>query len=674
MSKELGCKWYFGPQDSANRKGPNSATAMSFKDEDFNSLVRESVQNSLDAVKDSTKPVEVSFALRSFNGLEFPNFFELKKHIQGCLDKFPNNENAEKRFRPMLQKFADGSFEQEIHYLRIVDKNTTGMNYDADDPSSGFYKFLAEGVAQDKDGAGGAFGFGKDAFWALSPIATVFVSSRTDTQVNFAGLAKLCTHIVDDMELVPNGQYCTDGRGLVVSDESKIPTEFLQKEVGTSVFVLGMNSIDESALIRSVLRNFWMAIHKEKLVAKVEKISINRDTLPDLMNRYFSGDDETEEISDYKYSPRYMYNLLLGAENGLEDHKYVEGEVEMNGRQCGVKLYMLKKAEAKGEVVFMRSPLMTVYHDKNICKYADCVFICDSEEGNRFLRECENYKHDYWHKNYYKARGNQNATVASKALKNINTFIKETVQSELQQDAQEILQVASLEKLLTISTPKGADDESKKDEIVDIENLFDKKKETHKPGPRTPSQPNAHQPRQTKAKFDPQGRLLSNSSKRKKGPRVIPGPIKPGSMSHRSSESDDGVAGVYAVPVDVSYRSWCQVDDNNKVWHFIRIFSDTEIDRALIQVYGVNVEEKALGLNIEEIVGDYVVREGEEFVDDSDFKDSDIDSKGTNKKVKNAIDKVHIDANIPLTIKFRFNSDIKYSLRINADSIINENK
>ena len=187
----------------------------------------------------------------------------------------------------------------------------------------------------------------------------------------------------------------------------------------------------------------------------------------------------------------------------------------------------------------------------------------------------------------------------------------------------------------------------------------------------TRTNPIIRRPRETKAKFDPQGRLLSNSgSKRTKRP-VKSGPIKPGSLKNKSVEDEKGTKGIYAIPVEVSYRTWSQVDDNNRVWHIIRIFSASEIDNALIQIYGVDEDGASFGLNIEEVEG-YEVRVGEEFTDNTDFNDSDVNSKGTSKQVKNAIGNVHINANIPLTLKVRFNSDIKYSLRINSDKIVTD--
>ena len=71
MSKELNCKWFFGPQSPGNEKGPNDPTEMSFKGSKYHSFIRESIQNSMDAVDDITKPVHVSFDYRQFSGMEY---------------------------------------------------------------------------------------------------------------------------------------------------------------------------------------------------------------------------------------------------------------------------------------------------------------------------------------------------------------------------------------------------------------------------------------------------------------------------------------------------------------------------------------------------------------------------------------------------------------------------
>ena len=147
-------------------------------------------------------------------------------------------------------------------------------------------------------------------------------------------------------------------------------------------------------------------------------------------------------------------------------------------------------------------------------------------------------------------------------------------------------------------------------------------------------------------------------------------------MGGAATKSDSGATGVFAESVDVNYRTWSQVDEEERVWHIIRILSEETIDNAIIQVYGVDNEGKSIGLNIAEVAGGYQVRDGETFVDNVDYADDDSELEAAEKQVKNAIGGVIINAKTPLILKVRFNSAIKYSLRINSEKIVkyDENK
>jgi hypothetical protein len=413
-----------------------------------------------------------------------------------------------------------------------------------------------------------------------------------------------------------------------------------------------------------------MAIYKNKLVVKVERTTIDKDHLDDLMSSYFELENSNVD-NNYEYNPRIFYNIIRRAEEREEDYKIIEGPVLMDGKECNSKLYIHLNNEALGQIVFMRSQMMTIYTKLRKCKRAEGVFICDSEEGNNFLRELENYKHSSWSKNNYLARNHTKGIVATRALKAIDTFIQESVAKELQLGAQETEQVDGLDKILTITTPKGVDDESKKDDIIDLENYKEEKPRTVKKQEKNDVK-KIRQPRQTKAKFDPQGRLLSNSGNRRRKRPIKPGPLKPGTLKGKSSESEDGKTGIYAVPVEVSYRTWSQEEDG-KVWHIVRIFSSKDIENAIIQLYAVDEDGRRTGLEIVEADG-YEIRPGEEFVDSTDFNDSDDNSTSTKKQVKNAFSGVKIIANIPKTIKVRFNSALKYSLSIDTDQIEESNE
>ena len=87
--------------------GPNNAMEQSFKNHPYAALVRESIQNSLDAVLDKSEPVRVDFSFKEMRGNDYPEFFELKEHIKGCLEYYPNNPNAKAIYEPMQKLFTD---------------------------------------------------------------------------------------------------------------------------------------------------------------------------------------------------------------------------------------------------------------------------------------------------------------------------------------------------------------------------------------------------------------------------------------------------------------------------------------------------------------------------------------------------------------------------------------
>lgn len=84
MDNSKGCKWFFSESPENQDFGPNDAKFEIFKP-DINSLVRESIQNSMDAVDDDSIPVRMSFKIRGFQRDSFPSFFDLKRHVDACL-------------------------------------------------------------------------------------------------------------------------------------------------------------------------------------------------------------------------------------------------------------------------------------------------------------------------------------------------------------------------------------------------------------------------------------------------------------------------------------------------------------------------------------------------------------------------------------------------------------
>ena len=100
-TKEKDCKWHFSPQEGGREDGPNDAMMQNFKSKPYQSLVREAVQNSLDAVLNLEKPVKVNIEVGSLDSASYPNFFNLKEHVLSCVAYFNWNKDAVAHYQNM---------------------------------------------------------------------------------------------------------------------------------------------------------------------------------------------------------------------------------------------------------------------------------------------------------------------------------------------------------------------------------------------------------------------------------------------------------------------------------------------------------------------------------------------------------------------------------------------
>src|SRR5438093_5556225 len=140
-----------------------------------------------------------------------------------------------------------------ISCLKISDSNTRGMNYKAGDTNSSFYAFLrAAGVnVKTIGGSGGSFGFGKGAYFALSPIKTLIVSSKdADCNFHFEGATRLTTHRNNNGEKLTAYGFYDNNSGEPVVLEENIPEIFKRIEIGTDINIIGLwDEVDRDRLM-----------------------------------------------------------------------------------------------------------------------------------------------------------------------------------------------------------------------------------------------------------------------------------------------------------------------------------------------------------------------------------------------------------------------------------------
>ncbi len=454
MKYELDCKWHFAKIDSnSGAEGPNSALTQTFKQFPWESLVRESIQNSLDVPANPNEPVIVCFEHRSFERQDYPNFFKLSDHIKAGLDFFTDVDAANAMYPPMIKYLQET---EEVGYIRISDYNTIGMTYDPKDPSSTFATFVrSAGVSVKKAiGAGGAFGFGKGAFFAMSPINTLIVSTQTlEGNRYFEGVTRLCTHEINNERRNHVGFYDNNG-GQPTSENANIPFPFQRSEPGTSIGIMGIDSktwnASSSEIIKAVLVNFFAAILYNKLEVYVngnpekegrKTIIINKNNIKELIEKFYP----TTEISrneDNPFNPRPHFEALTDLQPTVFQER-----LPILG---AVTLYVKEFEGNPTSIVGMRKHLMKIQDIANKKNLPfNGVFICADPKGNAILGDMENSTHTVWDPQY--ADDDRVATkyeTAKKAKRELSKFLQKCFNKLSATNTKDLVQIADLEKYL----------------------------------------------------------------------------------------------------------------------------------------------------------------------------------------------------------------------------------
>lgn len=591
---ELNCSWNFSELIGATQEiGPNNAAAEYFSETPYPSLIRESIQNSLDVVDDPSQPVRMEFSFKTLRTGAFDNFFQLRKHIQAILDYYGDKATAE--YAHMLDIFDNIVNNQAvINYIKVSDYNTTGMDYNPNDTNSPFYAFIrAIGVTVKSDaGSGGSYGFGKSAYFSMSPIHTVLVSTRTKgNRTFFEGASTLCTHQLKDSDgkiqkYSHYGYYDNQG-GRRPSSGDEIPNRFKREEVGSDIMIMGVDGSDEAKnaaideMVKATLRNFWMSIYQKKLEVTIAGQVINADTLDELMSIHFpSLIDKVKNTSNY--NPRPYYDAVCNAEASKLYLKFDEILPELGK----VSLYLHKNKEARDSVIHMRKQGMYIYRSRfysNSYGYS-AVFLCSDSHGNSLLKGIEDPSHSKWEarkKNY-----------GSKVMKEIEAFISDCIQKAFANNQDGVLGVTGLEDYLFVPEELIASNEDVSgnplfgqpsietmDEGLIPTSIIEKEPVSQSRENENLGNVVIHTP-PTSAETSSEGSLgghkRSTKQHRKKGKGTNPG--KSG-----YTPSEDSTEGEYLENIPVDYRVIAE-NKSGKLIHTLIIHSDYDVENGQIEI------------------------------------------------------------------------------------------
>ncbi|OUJ18769.1 hypothetical protein AMET1_0420 [Methanonatronarchaeum thermophilum] len=242
-------------------------------------LVRESIQNSIDAKRKDTDTVEVTFTLATTDKNKVsPYIDELDRHLKSCKD-----------INVDLKVFKESKF----RFLNIEDFGTTGLSgeFSLDRPHSGsseFYNFWRrKGYSEKKGQKGGRWGLGKTTFYMASDIRTFWglTKRKEDNLSILMGSSVLQPHQVDGTRYQYNGSFLnkkdqpiTDPKALSRFNETF--NLIRDSEPGLSLVIpLFDDEIDVDSIIKSVIIHYFFPILRTDLKVKVfdERYSIEEE-------------------------------------------------------------------------------------------------------------------------------------------------------------------------------------------------------------------------------------------------------------------------------------------------------------------------------------------------------------------------------------------------------------
>lgn len=315
-------KWVFPLNGGGEQDGFNNASIDTFKGERIFSLVRETIQNSMDARLDKEKPVRVTFSLSSISTKDAIGIGELQHFLKLAKDTSQNQFGEKSPATNFFRRGIELLKKQEVSIFGIHDFNTTGLTgptINKQNQKVGHWLALIKGSGlsvKSNDSALGSFGHGSKAPFAVSQIRSIFYFSKINTpenEIRFQGKSILQSMETSDGLLTQGTGYFSknDECDAVVNQEvPKWPVDLRGKfgsSTGTSILIpfpdLG---IEESEIWRaikiSILSNFYYAIRNANLeVGFNETEVLDKVNLESEFAKLVSELENSDESRDQEY-------------------------------------------------------------------------------------------------------------------------------------------------------------------------------------------------------------------------------------------------------------------------------------------------------------------------------------------------------------------------------------
>jgi hypothetical protein len=427
--------WAFNspPNYGVNTNPTQGELFVNDKIDRSDALVRETIQNSLDAKRPENQCVEVSFTLLEDSKLDWelvaPYVAALQPHLDAC-----GIEND-------LAEFTKPSV------LVVEDFGTAGLQGKTDEDDGEDFSLFWRNIGEShKEGnRGGRWGLGKTVFPNSSKISTYFgfTVRAGDGRQLLMGQVALKKHKLNEKTYLPHALFCAskpEEFEKPIEDASAIANFRAAFGVrrtdqpGLSVAVVYPHaSITEESLLKAAVLHYFFPILQGKLVVKINEKELNASTLKDIAAHISPPDLRAMgEAIGFAEDICLLKQEAIPAVDNLEALKFPGGSISADAfspaslkslretyrrgdlialklpivirpkhqteRQTNLKLFIKHlPALQKGHDFYLRGGISVIDHrcfgesDKAIG-----MLLADDEPVSRFLGDAENPAHTGW--------------------------------------------------------------------------------------------------------------------------------------------------------------------------------------------------------------------------------------------------------------------------------------
>lgn len=404
------------------------------------SVVRETIQNSLDARRDADAPVQVVFSLAHIPTASIPGIDGLREASRLAEASGQSVTEGHERIVTTRRHLE----EDVIPLLGISDHGTTGLDGDENDDDGGLAALTrSSGVSSSGRGRGGSFGIGAAAGVLASGISTVGYLTRraAEPETIYASWTQLSRFTDRD-------GHPRRARGTLTRIDERVRLSYprfrdegfgpfaARQDLGTTVLVYDYVGADADPQLLGVRRvvafNFLVAILEGALIVE---------------GRTAQGTWRLDEASihDAAAEDPTLAQTLLPFLQAMA-HEPIRVDLPRIGR---VELHIAELEDASpgrpgraAGTMVMRRPrmLIEVIENRGLPKPYAAVFICRDDEGNELLRRLEGPSHAGW-----KKRGTRGDGTLVHAVR---MFIRESLRERLGSGIGEELEVTDLHLML----------------------------------------------------------------------------------------------------------------------------------------------------------------------------------------------------------------------------------